>query len=82
MKICTEGDIYCTCLPLQERICIILPDAQLMIRDVIDTIDTIGKKGVLLLGRFTEGRLAVLERLPPVADPCSADVFGRQHEDS
>ena len=26
-------------------------------------IDTIGKKGVLLLGRFTEGRLAVLERL-------------------
>ncbi len=28
-----------------------------------DVIDTIGKKGVLLLGRFTEGRLAVLERL-------------------
>ena len=28
-----------------------------------DAIDTIGKKGVLLLGRFTEGRLAVLERL-------------------
>jgi hypothetical protein len=28
-----------------------------------DIIDTIGKKGVLLLGRFTEGRLAVLERL-------------------
>ena len=26
-------------------------------------IDTIGRKGVLLLGRFTEGRLAVLERL-------------------
>jgi uncharacterized protein YjbI with pentapeptide repeats len=26
-------------------------------------IDTIGKKGVLLLGRFTEGRLAVLDRL-------------------
>ncbi len=26
-------------------------------------IDTVGKKGVLLLGRFTEGRLAVLERL-------------------
>src|SRR5215471_3682832 len=26
-------------------------------------IDTIGKKGVLLLGRFTEGRIAVLERL-------------------
>jgi hypothetical protein len=28
-----------------------------------DVIDTIGKKGVLLLGRFTDGRLAVLERL-------------------
>jgi hypothetical protein len=28
-----------------------------------DVIDTIGKKGVLLLGRFTEGRFAVLERL-------------------
>jgi uncharacterized protein YjbI with pentapeptide repeats len=26
-------------------------------------IDTVGKKGVLLLGRFTNGRLAVLERL-------------------
>jgi uncharacterized protein YjbI with pentapeptide repeats len=26
-------------------------------------IDTVGKKGVLLLGRFTEGRMAVLERL-------------------
>jgi hypothetical protein len=26
-----------------------------------DVIDTIGKKGVLLLGRFTEGRMAVLE---------------------
>jgi uncharacterized protein YjbI with pentapeptide repeats len=28
-----------------------------------DIIDTVGKKGVLLLGRFTEGRLAVLDRL-------------------
>jgi uncharacterized protein YjbI with pentapeptide repeats len=28
-----------------------------------DVIDTIGKKGVLLLGRFTEGRIIVLERL-------------------
>jgi Pentapeptide repeats (8 copies) len=28
-----------------------------------DVIDTIGKKGVLLLGRFTEGRFAVLEQL-------------------
>jgi hypothetical protein len=31
-----------------------------MIRDVIDTI---GRKGVLLLGRFTEGRMQILERL-------------------
>lgn len=28
-----------------------------------DVIDTVGKKGVLLLGRFTEGRLAILVRL-------------------
>ena len=28
-----------------------------------DVIDTIGRKGVLLLGRFTEGRIEVLERL-------------------
>ncbi len=28
-----------------------------------DVIDTVGKKCVLLLGRFTEGRIAVLERL-------------------
>jgi hypothetical protein len=28
-----------------------------------DVIDTVGKKGVLLLGRFTEGRIKVLERL-------------------
>src|SRR5262245_5726754 len=28
-----------------------------------DVIDTIGRKGVLLLGRFTEGRMVVLERL-------------------
>jgi uncharacterized protein len=26
-------------------------------------IDTVGKKGVLLLGRFTEGRIVLLERL-------------------
>ena len=30
---------------------------------VRDAIDTIGKKGVLLLGRFTDDRIAVLERL-------------------
>jgi uncharacterized protein YjbI with pentapeptide repeats len=28
-----------------------------------DVIDTIGRKGVLLLGRFTQGRIVVLERL-------------------
>jgi uncharacterized protein YjbI with pentapeptide repeats len=28
-----------------------------------DVIDTIGRKGVLLLGRFTEGRIAILDRL-------------------
>ena len=28
-----------------------------------DVIDTVGKKAVLLLGRFTDGRIAVLERL-------------------
>jgi hypothetical protein len=28
-----------------------------------DVIDTVGRKGVLLLGRFTEGRIALLERL-------------------
>lgn len=28
-----------------------------------DIIDTVGRKGVLLLGRFTEGRIAVLDRL-------------------
>jgi pentapeptide repeat protein len=28
-----------------------------------DVIDTVGKKGVLLLGRFTEGRMQILEQL-------------------
>jgi uncharacterized protein YjbI with pentapeptide repeats len=28
-----------------------------------DILDTVGKKGVLLLGRFTEGRIVVLDRL-------------------
>ena len=38
--------------------------SQLLHNDKIrDVIDTVGKKGVLLLGRFTEGRIAVLERL-------------------
>ena len=30
---------------------------------ICEVIDTIGKKGVLLLGRFTEGRITILERL-------------------
>jgi len=30
---------------------------------ILDVIDTVGRKGVLLLGRFTEGRIAVLETL-------------------
>jgi uncharacterized protein YjbI with pentapeptide repeats len=32
-------------------------------REIREVIDTVGKKGVLLLGRFTGGRIAVLERL-------------------
>jgi hypothetical protein len=31
--------------------------------NIRNVIDTIGRKGVLLLGRFTDGRIAVLERL-------------------
>jgi uncharacterized protein YjbI with pentapeptide repeats len=31
--------------------------------NIRDVIDTVGKKGVLLLGRFTNGRITVLERL-------------------
>ena len=32
-------------------------------KEIRDVIDTVGRKGVLLLGRFTGGRIAVLERL-------------------
>jgi uncharacterized protein YjbI with pentapeptide repeats len=32
-------------------------------KKIRDVIDTIGKKGVLLLGRFTESRIQILERL-------------------
>ena len=32
-------------------------------KNIRDVIDTVGKKGVLLLGRFTKGRIKVLERL-------------------
>jgi uncharacterized protein YjbI with pentapeptide repeats len=31
--------------------------------EIRDVIDTIGRKGVLLLGRFTDGRIDILERL-------------------
>jgi hypothetical protein len=31
--------------------------------EIRDVIDTVGRKGVLLLGRFTDGRMDVLERL-------------------
>ena len=31
--------------------------------EIRDVIDTVGRKGVLLLGRFTDDRIAVLERL-------------------
>jgi hypothetical protein len=53
-----------------------------------DVIDTIGKKGVLLLGRFTEGRMVVLERLrdklrglvtfPLVARPAAKQPGGEE----
>jgi pentapeptide repeat protein len=32
-------------------------------KEIRNVIDTVGRKGVLLLGRFTGGRIAVLERL-------------------
>jgi Pentapeptide repeats (8 copies) len=32
-------------------------------KEIREVIDTVGRKGVLLLGRFTGGRIAVLERL-------------------
>jgi len=38
-------------------------DLLLHTEKIREIIDTIGKKGVLLLGRFTEGRMVVLERL-------------------
>jgi hypothetical protein len=31
--------------------------------EIRDVIDTVGRKGVLLLGRFTDNRIAILERL-------------------
>ena len=45
---------------LADAAIVILAQHNEKIRNVIDTI---GRKGVLLLGRFTEGRMIVLERL-------------------
>jgi hypothetical protein len=45
-------------IEVAQFVYLLLPNAK--VRDVIDTI---GRKGVLLLGRFTEGRITVLERL-------------------
>src|SRR5262249_3766990 len=53
-----EPDISVDNIEVAQFIYLLLHNEK--IRDVIDTI---GKKGVLLLGRFTEGRMNVLERL-------------------
>jgi hypothetical protein len=53
-----EPDVTVDNIEVAQFVHLLLHNAK--IRDVIDTI---GKKGVLLLGRFTEGRIAVLERL-------------------
>ena len=53
-----QAEITVDNLELAQLIYLLLNSAK--IRNVIDTI---GKKGVLLLGRFTCGRLAILERL-------------------
>jgi uncharacterized protein YjbI with pentapeptide repeats len=53
-----EPEITVDNIEVAQFVYLLLHNAK--IRDVIDTI---GKKGVLLLGRFTEGRIAVLERL-------------------
>ena len=44
-----------------------------------NVIDTIGKKGVLLLGRFTEGRMVVLERLRDKLTRLRADGLQLRH---
>jgi hypothetical protein len=53
-----EPEITVDNIEVAQFIYLLLHNAK--IRDVIDTI---GKKGVLVLGRFTEGRMVVLERL-------------------
>ncbi len=53
-----EGGITVDNIEVAQFIHLLLHNEK--IRDVIDTV---GKKGVLLLGRFTEGRVQVLERL-------------------
>jgi uncharacterized protein YjbI with pentapeptide repeats len=53
-----ESDVAVDNIEVAQFIYLLLHNEK--IRDVIDTI---GRKGVLLLGRFTEGRIEVLERL-------------------
>jgi uncharacterized protein YjbI with pentapeptide repeats len=53
-----EPDITVDNIEVAQFVYLILHNEK--IRDVIDSI---GRKGVLLLGRFTEGRIAVLDRL-------------------
>ncbi len=53
-----EPDVTVDNLEVAQFVYLLLHNEK--IREVIDTV---GRKGVLLLGRFTEGRLAVLERL-------------------
>ena len=53
-----EREITVDNIEVAQFVYLLLHNAK--IRDVIDTV---GKKGVLLLGRFTEGRIVVLERL-------------------
>ncbi len=53
-----ESAVYVDDIQVAQFIYLLLNNEK--IRDVIDTI---GKKGVLLLGRFTEGRMLILNRL-------------------
>jgi len=54
----TEPEVTVDSIEVAQFVYLLLQNPK--IRDVIDTV---GKKGVLLLGRFTEGRIEVLERL-------------------
>jgi uncharacterized protein YjbI with pentapeptide repeats len=54
----SEPDVTVDSIEVAQFVYLLLHNEK--IRDVIDTV---GKKGVLLLGRFTEGRIAVLDRL-------------------